>query len=843
MRKRIVFLLVVLLLCSLSVGVCGAKAAENYNLRLLEGLDIVCGLSEDKLEKPITKSTFINYVLNIASENKHTDYYDEDVIFNAEQMGIISSAAGVSKNDILSANEAITIAVRILGYELRAKESGGYPAGYMNVAMHLGLLDGVTFDEKVTYSQAIALLGNVIECDYSQYTTNRNGDIVTYDSSVNVLDHYRNIYFVKAVITADDESDLFSDTELGKGFVKVGDEVCYEGDSNAKDLLGHYAHVYLKETKDGVDEVIYADDKAKETFVLEADNIEKVEDDLCMVEYYKDKTSSRVYKLQIASDAAFALNGVSNPGCSEKDFTKAGAIITFVDNDGDNEYDFVNIESYDTMIISGISFSSMKIYNEYTFDESLATLDLSEYDEDKIHIFKNDDEIELSELAKGDILSVFKTPKGTDGRIEIYAKSNQFNGTVESISIIDEENQQVVIDGTTYELSKLYIGANKNNETIARTLKPGISYIFGCDRNGKIIFAKTIQSDDIVYGYVVKMFETQDTGEPEVRFKMFMEDGSWNTYILAEKLKWNGTKMLKSSEVYEMSEITAKIPGLVGIRLNNEGRISVLETPLEYTSDIDIDRLNTIGELTANYRYNGTTFSNYYYMTSQTKVFIIPEDINADESFYEIGTNTSFKSDNSYTIEGYNRDEYYVLDMVVSKRNTDTIQTVGDTLYMVRDVGVKYDDEHGVLPFINVASNTYAGVSLLGEEGAFDGIKEGDLIKIHMNSVGLIDNCSVIYSVSSGIKKTLPTVNERHSASSVVTGLVEKIDVSGGKMLVETAQEMAFMVSASTPVIIYDAQNREVSVGNLNDIEKGDLVNVSLSRSLVNMLAIYKGLK
>ena len=51
MRKRIVFLLVVLLLCSLSVGVCGAKAAENYNLRLLEGLDIVCGLSEDKLER------------------------------------------------------------------------------------------------------------------------------------------------------------------------------------------------------------------------------------------------------------------------------------------------------------------------------------------------------------------------------------------------------------------------------------------------------------------------------------------------------------------------------------------------------------------------------------------------------------------------------------------------------------------------------------------------------------------------------------------------------------------------------------------------------------------------
>ena len=258
---------------------------------------------------------------------------------------------------------------------------------------------------------------------------------------------------------------------------------------------------------------------------------------------------------------------------------------------------------------------------------------------------------------------------------------------------------------------------------------------------------------------------------------------------------------------------------------------------------MDRERLNTTGEITANYRYNGTTFSNYYYMNSDTRVFIVPDEDTEDESLYEIGTSTSFKSDNSYTVEGYNRDEYYVLDMVVSKRPKNTIKTVDDTLYMVRSIGTKYDENHGVVPYVNVASNTYAGVSLCGEEGVFDGIKQGDLIKMRMNRLGLIDNCTVIYSMENGVEKVLPTVNERHSASSVVKGIVSEVDVDGERILVDTTEEMAFMVSKTTPVLIYDAVIDTVTVGNINDIEKDDFVIVSLSRSLVNLLAVYKGIK
>ena len=844
MSKKIIYLMLsVMLSFSLMCRIAyGAETTVNSQSELLQGLDIVCGLNESKLDKPIPKSTFINYALNITGENKYSDYYDENILSIAEGMGIISDASAVSKNDTLSDNEAIAIVVRLLGYELMARESGGYPSGYINVASQLGLLNGVNFDGSVTYSQSVKLLANATECDYSKYVISPNGNIITYRDDVNVLEYYRKFYSVKAQITADDESDLFGSQGMGKGCVKVGETIYDEGTSNAKELLGHYAKVYIKETGDGTDVVIYADDKSKKTFILNAEDIESIEDNVCVIKYYKNKASARISQAKIAQDAAYALNGVSYPQCSEADFKKEGTIINLVDNDGDGKYDFVNLESYDTMLVSAVSVSSMKIHNEYTFDEGMRILDLSKYNEEKIHIFRNDDRIALAEIKNGDILSVFTTPKGVDGEIRIYVQDNQFEGIVESYSGNNTENPQAVIDGNVYEISELYIRANQNNEKSARSLKPATSYIFGCDRSGRIIFAKTIHNDEIMYGYAVKMFKNNDDGDDEIMLKMFMDDGSWVKYTLADKLKWNGRGGINSLSAYNNSEINASIPGLIGIKLDKEGEISVMETPIAYTSGVDRERLNTTGEVTANYRYNGTTFSNYYYMTSKTKVFIVPQDGSSDESFYAIGTNTSFKSDNSYTFEGYNRDEYYVLDMVVSKREIDTIQTVGDTLYMVRDVGMRFDEEHGVVSFINVASETYAGVSLYGEEGVFDDVREGDLIKIHTNSNGLIDNCSVIFAISNGVEKLLPTVNERHSASSVVKGVVEAIDFDGGKLLVDSAEEMAFMVSATTPVLIYDADCKSVTVGNLNDIEKGDFVNVSLSRSLVNILAVYKGL-
>ena len=79
---------------------------------------------------------------------------------------------------------------------------------------------------------------------------------------MNVLTHFRGIYTVEAVITAVEESDLYSDGEIGEDRIKVGDEIYSEGNSNAKSLLGHYTRVYIKNSKSDFEEIIYALDMA-----------------------------------------------------------------------------------------------------------------------------------------------------------------------------------------------------------------------------------------------------------------------------------------------------------------------------------------------------------------------------------------------------------------------------------------------------------------------------------------------------------------------------------------------------------------------------------------------------
>ncbi len=838
MKKR---LLCLIISSMLALSLVNVATAENSDYEALSGLGIVCGFeySDAKLSETIKKGGFINYALNIATDKKYTDYYDENALAQAEQMGLIVSAKDVKSADVLTKNEAITIMVRLLGYEARASELGGYPTGHMAVAAEAGLLKGVTLSDKVTYGEAFKLLFNATEADYSNYVITPGGEIITYENQINTLEYFKKVYTVEGVVSENGLTALYGNTTIGKGYVKIGDEVFEEGASGAGALIGSEVTAYVKDSKDGVDEILYAyNESLEDTVVIDGENVSKIEDNFTVLKFYRDKQSNKLLSEEIKSDAAFMKNGVAYSDFTEADFYDENAKIILVDNDSDGKYDFVNLEVFKTMVVSGTSISSQKIYNEFSFNPDMSELDLSKYKEENVFIYKNGEEIELSEIIAGDVLSIYETPKGEDGEIRIYAESNAFSGTLEKS--FDSE-AKAVINGTEYELSKLYRDAQSAGEACARALIPGIKYMFRLDNNGKIVTSETISGDDLVYGYATKFFYNDDNGT-EIRFRMFLSDGSWQNIKLAKKVKHNGSRTLDIEDILTDADILSCIPGLIGIKLNADGEICVIETPVAYEEDVNPERLNTTGELSSTYRYNGTTFANQYYMTGSTVVFIVPSDEGAEETDYRIGNNYSFTTDASYTFTGYNRDKFYTLDMVVNKRDTSSIKTVANTVYMVKNMGIKATQDGDVLPFVNVASDTYAGVTLEGLEGVFDGVQKGDLIKIHVNNAGLIDNCEVVYSTIDGTEKVLPDSNGRNGNAALVKGFALDKDVAAGKLLVDTVEEMAFVVDSSKAVLVYDAENKEVSVGNLNDIERGNYVIVNLSKSAVSMVAVYKGL-
>ena len=136
----------------------------NSDFLLLQELSIINGLDYESLNttETVSKSTLINYLVNIVSNEGADADYNKEILKKAESLGLIVSADSVNDNQILSADEAVAMSVRVLGYDAVAVESG-YPQGYYNIAYRENLLKGLELKGNVTYAQMIKLLRNLIE--------------------------------------------------------------------------------------------------------------------------------------------------------------------------------------------------------------------------------------------------------------------------------------------------------------------------------------------------------------------------------------------------------------------------------------------------------------------------------------------------------------------------------------------------------------------------------------------------------------------------------------------------------------------------------------------------------
>lgn len=801
---------------------------QNSDFLLLQELDIVSGLNYDSINvnDTVSKATFTNYLLNIISNEGAGLSYDKEMLKKAESLGLIVSANDIKEGQILGADEAVAMAVRVLGYDAVAIEDG-YPQGYYNIAYREDLLKGLELKGDVTYAQMVKLLKNLIEANHPKIEMSAYGNTLNTSSTWPVLEYYRDIYCVKGVVTANSDTSLYSTKGAGKGWVAIDGNAYDAGTSNAAELLGHRVEAYIQRDKSDEDRILYVVDISSNELVIDADLIESVSEDCRTIQYYQDENSSRTKKVNISADAAFMLNGVAYSDCKPSDFTREGTKISLIENKS-GEYDFVNLIYAETMIVASVSSSTQIIQNEYKFDGVIQKLDLSDLNTEDVSIYKNGETVSLADIAIGDVLSVYRTETG---KVKIEAQTNAFAGKVSSCG-----SEDVTIDGTEYELSELYQNALKNNETAAQKMDSGVSYTFRLNANGKIISASFLPSDNLTYGYVTRIWE--DDKPDEIGIKIFLSDGSWQNYEFADKVRWNG-KRVKENTLINNDEILASIPGLVGINFDKDKQINVLETPVKYHKSLDPKRLNTTGKQTYTYRWNGNTFANHYYMTSETIVFIIPDDPNADKSNYRVSTGTSaFWANRAYEFIGYNRDEYYMLDLVVNKRSITDIQEVEGSFYMIKEKGVTVDDDDEVSDYIKVASKDYAGVTFIGRLGMFDSLDDGDLIRVHFDATGKIDNYELVLDADAEQTRYLPSDSDRDGSSSLVRGFAVKTDASSGNIIIDTEEELCFKADPSQPVLVFDGRN--VNVESFSSIEPGDYLGLCLATSAVSQIVVYK---
>ena len=167
MVKRIICVLISVSMLLSMLCVSGASAsftADDTRLDALKTLEIVNGYeTEDKLLDIMRKSTFINFLLNIMYGGRFGAAYSEEALTLAQELKIIDNAQAVKPADTLNGNEAVKMAMCLLGYRELCINSGGYPVGFLTKANQLDLTMGVNINKVMTNADSYKLLYNTMD--------------------------------------------------------------------------------------------------------------------------------------------------------------------------------------------------------------------------------------------------------------------------------------------------------------------------------------------------------------------------------------------------------------------------------------------------------------------------------------------------------------------------------------------------------------------------------------------------------------------------------------------------------------------------------------------------------
>jgi len=122
-----------------------------------------------------------------------------------------------------------------------------------------------------------------------------------------------------------------------------------------------------------------------------------------------------------------------------------------------------------------------------------------------------------------------------------------------------------------------------------------------------------------------------------------------------------------------------------------------------------------------------------------------------------------------------------------------------------------------------------------------DKLKPGDLIKIHVNAKGYVDNLEQMYKVSDKVVLAAPSTIE----DGRIQGVIDKMDLSNNRIRVQTYKDSKYVklgikVPTTIPVMIYDCKRNTVTAGKSADLSMDDYIIVQLNKNNVAGIYVYR---
>lgn len=821
-------------------------------VQVLAALGIMVGDKESGLIRPddeIKRSEVAKMAIHalgledVAESSRHKsnfhdvadDHWATGYINVAHSQGIVigDPDGNFRPNDSITYAEAMTMLVRILGYEPVAETKGGYPSGYVVVGSDKGLNKNVSG----TSNEAI-LRGDVAYMTYNALTVKLMeqvgfGNNLSYEEvDKTLLEDRLGVTKGEGQITAIEGTSLTGDSTLKKGQVQIDEDEIFETSYNINNLLGYKVVYYSIENDNGENEIILATLKkdANKTLTINADLFDKVTEKSGnkAVSYYKSESTSKTTTAELDKKAILLYNGKTEDLTDEilniKD--KSGR-MTLLDTNKDGKYDVVFVTEYENMVVEEVT-SSHKIIDKY----GKPSLKLDPEDTSiSFKISMGLEEVKLSDLEEYDVLSIAASKDKEIYDITVTRKSVE--GKIKEI-----DDDSVTINGEEYKIASNY----------KESLPMGTEGRFYLDIENKIAAVDTAATISENYAYLLRAHT--DTNTETTSFKMYTSKGEEVTLQANEKIKFNGKSGTLSEDVVNAFKSEGEtVRQLVTYDLNSDGKIVAINTAKDNTQTGSVDENHfTMNHVLKDAEYNKKLGKiGNINIDKNTIIFDIPAD-STSVSDYSIASIDMFEDGAKYDITVFDKQDDFtakaiivsnasfqtnadasiaVVNKISGATNSDDIET--DKLYAF------VDGEEKVL----IAEEK--GILVKGENQK---LQNGDIIQYKTNENGEIINIRVLFDVSAKDVETefSPTEN-----LNIVYGKVTQKFAKSMNVTVNDGEVKNYALTDDIVVYSLDTakSKNNIETATIGDIQKfnedeGNRVFIKIYKDSITEIVIVK---
>lgn len=717
----------------------------------LAGLGIMVGDENGELhfEDPVTRAEFAALIVRTMSLEDAAESLTVGTVFSdvpaghwaagciglLSELGLVNGTGGgmYDPDGNVTLSQAAKVMVAVLGYDIMAQSSGGYPAGYLSVAQGKGLLKSISLqaDSAMTRGDVAQLIYNSLDVPMLEQSYGAGGDYtVSEDTTLRSLrESGLEVTGSKGIVTANSITDLEGGSPVKAGQVRIGGELFDAGNTNAADCLGYEVTYFYRYTPgDALPVLTLASPTANnQTLRIDGGDINKVDKAALEILYQAPETQDEETAM-LDSRFQTVFNGKILFGATDDDLTAAYGYLELLDNNNDQAYDYVMVHKRESGIVSRVDTEGQRIIFQDALSAGLREIELRDKKEYSYRITKEGKDISLSDIQPGDVATVEVSKDKTAYQI-VVSPTPSFSAMVEEL---DTQEGTAVLDGELYEL------ADNPLLTGLEALRAGREYQFYVDADGAIVYYDEDNVKDN-YGYIIDVKQVGGSLSP-VSVKLVM-DNQVQVLELSETAQLDGERM-GSQEI--MAALTAQ-PAEKRVYLvtkSSDGTIKRLETPESY---------GTYGGKRFNKEYGAFSSVDPFRIGEGTTVFMIPENPTQDEDYltdsdiednllidcqaFDIDPDTQVvKAVALFGNFSYEEGGTIVKDAPVSMVDKVTQSVDADTGEETYTIFVYQYDQYLELP-------VKPGSAV---EGIAQGLRTGDLIKYSFNSLDRVDNIEVV---------------------------------------------------------------------------------------------------